>query len=60
MTHDRAFQTAMQKSIEEETDYVVFRSDMSDYGTMKYENYDGYSSSIVAIFEKGIRIDSYR
>lgn len=60
MTHDKAFNTAIQKSVDEETDYVVFRTNLSDYGAMIYENYDGYTSSIVAIFEKGIRIDSYR
>lgn len=60
MTHDKAFNIAIQKSVEEETDYVVYRSDLDNFGVMEYDKYDGYSSSIVCIFEKGIRIDSYR
>ncbi len=60
MTHDKAIQIAIQKSVDEETDYVVFRSDLDNFGAMSYDEYNGYSSSIVCIFEKGIRIDSYR
>ncbi len=57
MTHDKAFQKGLELSIKEEVDYVIFRSEMNDYGTMPLDLYNGYSSDILAIFEKGIRID---
>lgn len=57
MTYDKAFQEALELSIKEETDYVVFRSEMFDYGVMPLGLYDGYSSDILAVFENGTRIE---
>ena len=57
MTRDHAFQDALELSIQEETDYVVFRSEMNDYGAMPLGLYNGYSSDILAVFENGIRIE---
>lgn len=57
MTRDHAFQRALEISLETESDAVVFRSDLSDYGAMPLDLYDGYSSEIVATFENGVRID---
>ena len=60
MTHDSAFQRALQLSLEKEINYVVYRSEMNDYGAMPLDLYEGYSSDILAEFSMGIRVDNNR
>ncbi len=53
MTRDHAFQRALEISLENESDAIVYRSEMNEYGAMPLELYDGYATDIVVVFENG-------